>query len=239
MKILLILLLIFSCSSEQQTGKTEAEILYKEAISLKEDGQYTLSNQKLNQIKSHYPYSYYATKAELMSADIYFLQDNYIEAASSYLIFKDMHPKNQKLDYVYLKIAESFFMQRPSTFDRDLGPCHQAIRYYDEFMFKFPNSKHIAKAKVNKSECFAMIKNKEKYIADFYYRTKVYDAAIYRYKNILQVFQDKSLKEHSMKKIIKSYSNLKKKSECNQYFNKYRPLLSKQSVDELSGVCLK
>ena len=54
MKVLNILIaiaascLMLSCAQEQIQGKTEAEILYKEAQDFIKDGRYILANEKLN-----------------------------------------------------------------------------------------------------------------------------------------------------------------------------------------------
>ena len=51
MKFILILLFIISCSSDKPKGKTEAEILYKEAEELMKAERYILATEKLNTIK--------------------------------------------------------------------------------------------------------------------------------------------------------------------------------------------
>ena len=75
---------------------------------------------------------------------------------------------------------------------------------------------------------------KEKYIADFYFKTKVYDAAIFRYKLILSTFEDQQLRDHAMSKIIASNFLQDKKSECLKAYHEYRHQASKlikKSID--------
>ena len=98
--ILAIVLIISSCASDKPKGKTEAEVLFKEAKILMEEERYLLATEKLNNLKNQYPYSYYATPAELLQADILFLQESYVEAAASYLLFRDFHPKHEEIPYV-------------------------------------------------------------------------------------------------------------------------------------------
>lgn len=102
-------------------GSTKAEILFKEAKDLISKSRYIQATEKLNSIRSQYPYSYYATHAELLQADILFSQENYAEAASAYILFRDFHPKYNELGYVIFRISESFYRQLPTTFDRDLS----------------------------------------------------------------------------------------------------------------------
>ncbi|MFT6604810.1 MAG: outer membrane protein assembly factor BamD, partial [Bacteriovoracaceae bacterium] len=121
-------LFLASCSSTRPSGKTEAEVLYKEAQMLVDDGRYLMATEKLNSLRSQFPYSYFATHAELLQADILFDQENFVEAAAAYILFKDFHPRHKKISYVVWRIAESFNNQRPASYDRDLSPLYEAIK---------------------------------------------------------------------------------------------------------------
>ena len=145
--ILFLLQGLLSCAIERPKGKTEAEILYKEAQKLMKDGRYLLATEKLNTIRSQYPYSYYATHAELLSADVLFAQKNFVEAAAAYIVFKDFHPKHKKLSFVLWRIGESFFKQMPSSFDRDLASGIESIKYFKRLIDLYPESEYASKAK--------------------------------------------------------------------------------------------
>ena len=234
------LFILISCSSERPQGKTAAEVLYKEAQVNVENKRYILANEKLNMLKNRYPYSYYATPAELMQAEILFKQEKFAEAAAAFIVFRDFHPKHPKSSYVLLMIAESFFNQVPDTFDRDLQPAEDAIKYYREMLATYPNSPHRPKALENMLKCKEMLRSKEKYIADFYYKTEVYDAARWRYLEILNEFQNPSLKNHSMKRIILSSYHMGEKQDCLRYYQKYAPFIGKdEKVEDTLEECRK
>jgi len=238
--LLSIILIVFSCASEKPKGKTEAEILYKEAQMLMDDGRFILATEKLNQLKNQYPYSVYATPSELMLADILFEQESFIESAAAYLLFRDFHPKHEKLPYVVYKIAQSYYKQIPETFDRDLQPAFEAIKYYKEIKMKFPNSKYSLKANKKISKSLKMIRDKERYIADFYYKTENYDAALWRYKNILENFKNKELVKHSVNRILLSSYHLKNWDSCREYAVKFKPLLkSNNEIKDAINKCIK
>lgn len=217
-----ILVLLFSCASDKPTGKTEAEVLYKEAKELMEDERYILATEKINQLKNQYPYSYYATPAELMMADILFAQENYVESAAAYLLFRDFHPRHEKIPYVIFRIAESFYLQLPDTDDRDLEPAVEAIKYYREIITRYPNSAEVKSAKKKIKECQERLHNKEQYVADFYFKTESYKAALWRYLDILKnIPNDKDLRSHSMSRVIQTTYQLKKYKDCLAYGNKF------------------
>ena len=222
------LVLFISCATEKPEGKTEAEVLYKEAKVMMEEGRYLLATEKLNQLKNQYPYSFYATPAELMQADILYKQENFVEAAAAYLLFKDFHPKHEKTPYVVYRIAEAYYQQIPDTYDRDLQSAFEAIKYYRELIQRFPKTSYVKEAATKINDAEEMIRLKEKYIADFYYKTEVFEAARWRYLNILENFQNSDLVKHSMKRIVLSSYQLKEYDKCALYAQKFAPSLPKK-----------
>ena len=201
--VLTIAVFLSSCTTKRPEGSTEAEVLFKEAKDLISKSRYIQATEKLNQIRSQFPYSYYATHAELLQADVLFAQENYPEAASAYILFRDFHPKYTDLGYVIFRISESFYQQLPSTFDRDLSTGLEAVKYYNELLQNYSNTEYVKDAKARIIQIEDMVLKKEVYIADFYFRTKDFSAAKSRYEEIL-----KSLKDENERKRILSQLDL-------------------------------
>jgi outer membrane protein assembly factor BamD len=236
---LFLLMLIFicaSCSSERPDGKTEAEVLYKEALDMMKDGRHILATERLNTLRSQYPYSFYATHAELLQADILYEQENFAEAASAYIVFKDFHPKYQQLNYVIWRIAESFYNQLPGGFDKDLTSGVEATKYYEELIRLYPSSEFVPQAREKIAITTALLVQREKYIADFYYKTKVYDAARFRYLLILDEFQDEELLQHSMLRVVESSLELGEKDQCLKYYEKYHDKFASSFLQKAESV---
>ncbi len=209
LRILKFLLLIFSfillsCATKRPTGSTEAEILFKEATELISKSRYIQATEKLNSIRSQYPYSFYATHAELLQADILFSQENYAEAASAYILFRDFHPKYSELGYVIFRISESFYRQLPSTFDRDLSAGLDAIKYFNELIQNYPNTEYVKDAQSRINQIEEMVEKKEIYIADFYFKTRDFEAAKNRYEDILKTLRNKEEKLRILTQIDKA-----------------------------------
>lgn len=245
MKIFLILILILltACSTKRPEGKTEAETLYKEAEALMKDKRYIMATEKLNNLKNKYPYSFYATPAELLQADILFKQENYIEAAAAYMVFRDFHPKHEKIAYVIFRIAESYYKQLPETIDRDLDVALEAIRYATEIVENYKASAYVDESHKIITKCNEMLIGKEKYVADFYFKTEVYEAAVYRYLEILNNFNvDEALKKHSMKRVVIGSFNAKNYEKCIQYADQFFQFFDKKDrtvIEKTKQNCLK
>jgi outer membrane protein assembly factor BamD len=229
-------LFLASCSSTRPSGKTEAEVLYKEAQMLVDDGRYLMATEKLNSLRSQFPYSYFATHAELLQADILFDQENFVEAAAAYILFKDFHPRHKKISYVVWRIAESFNNQRPASYDRDLSPLYEAIKYYDELLRVFPNSEYSKGGREKIDECRLLLQKKEQYIADFYFKTDVFQAARHRYLDILKNFTDRDLRNHSIFRVLRSSMELKEPEACKKHYKKYANEVTGSLKKKLSTV---
>jgi outer membrane protein assembly factor BamD len=225
-----------SCSSDKPKGKSEAEILFKEAQELMKAERFILATEKLNIIKTQHPYSFYATPAELLQADVLFLQENYIEAAAAYLLFRDFHPRHEKIPYVVFRIAESYFKQIPDTIDRDLEPALESLKYYDEVVQKYGDTSYKADAESKIKKANSMLREKDIYIADFYFKTKEFSAARYWYLDILENHQDPKTRNHAMVRTVLATLKLKEWEPCLEYVEKFYQLVDKEGQKEIKSV---
>jgi outer membrane protein assembly factor BamD len=234
MKILLVLLLVAACSSDGTKGKTEAEKLYKEAQSLIKDERYILATEKLNLIKTQHPYSFYATPAELLLAEVQYKQENFIEAAASFLLFRDFHPKHERIAWVVFMIGESYYKQLPSTIDRDLEAGAEALKFYQELLEKYPDDGQVPTARKRIDEVNGMLRAKDQYVADFYFKTGVWQAARWWYQDILDRYRKGDpLPAHAMVRMVASSCQMKKWDDCLLLAEKFRPLVDKKDRVEL------
>lgn len=181
----------------QFTGCSTAEIddndpaaLMKEVEEDIEASRYILAIEKLQTIKNKHPYSKQATEAQLRIADVYFLQDNYAEAAATYEAFRDLHPKHPKINYANYRVALSHFSDIPGNHARDLTPANRAEVAFEEYLYKYPKDEFTDEAKKKLAETRAILAEKEMYIADFYYKREAWDAARGRYQKIASQYAE-------------------------------------------------
>lgn len=234
--ITLLIILLSACATDKPDGKSQAEILYKEAEELMKADRFILATEKLNLIKTQHPYSFYATPAELLQADILYEQENYIEAAAAYLLFKDFHPRHEKIPYVVFKIADSYYKQIPDTIDRDLEPALEALKYYDEVLQKYGDTAYGKSAEGRIQKAKKMLRQKDEYIADFYFRTKEFSAARYWYLDILDNHQDPKTRSIAMLRTILATSQLKEWQPCLDYVEKFYQSVDKEGQKEIKSV---
>jgi outer membrane protein assembly factor BamD len=181
------LVLLSGCSSADKKADTP-EGAYQLAQEFDKDERYEEAIKRYLEVKNKFPYSKFATLAELAVADTYFKQESYPEAQVAYQAFKDLHPKHVKIDYVTYKLAMSFYNQLPPTTDRDLTISQSAILYFDEVINQYPNSEHVEDARQKKAAVLKMLAEKEEYIANFYFIREKYDSALGRYEGLLKKY---------------------------------------------------
>lgn len=140
--------------------------------------------RRYTEVKNKFPYSNFATKAELAIADVYYKQESYGESQVAYQMFKDLHPTAPQADYVQFRIGMSYFNQLPSSIDRDLTTANDAILNLSDLIKKYPNSQYVTEAQEKRSAAIKMLAEKEEYVADFYFKRKIFDSALARYEGL-------------------------------------------------------
>lgn len=193
-KTLRVIILLFaagnliSCASVEHNSNTP-EGAFALAEEFEKSDRYEEALRRYQEVKNKYPYSNFATRAELAIADVYYKQESYGEAQLSYQMFKELHPTAANIDYVQFRIGMSFFMQLPSTIDRDLTLANDAIVHFSEMIKKYPNSQYLAEAQEKRTKTVKMLAEKEEYIADFYFKRKIFDSALGRYEGLYNKFR--------------------------------------------------
>jgi outer membrane protein assembly factor BamD len=180
----------FSGCASAPVNDNEPERLYKEALDDIQSDHYQVAVEKLKLVRNKFPYSSWATEAQLKIADVYFLQDAFAEAALAYEAFRDLHPKHEKVPYAMFRAAKSYFSDAPGTVARDLTTVQKALDAYNEFLRRFPQAPEVADAKKDVTEARRLLSEKELYIGDFYFKRDFFDSAKPRYQKILNLYPE-------------------------------------------------
>lgn len=176
-------LFVSACSTTEKNSNTP-EGAFAIAEDFDKGERYEEATRRYTEVKNKFPYSSYATKAELALADVYYKQESFAEAQVAYQMFKELHPTAPQSDYVQFRIGMSYFSQLPSTIDRDLTLANDAILNLSDLIKKYPNSQYVAEAKEKRTAAIKMLAEKEEYIADFYFKRDIWASALTRYEGL-------------------------------------------------------
>lgn len=227
-------ILMASCASEEK--KTDsAESTFAVAQEYEKDERFEEAIKKYSEVKNKYPYSQFATKAELAIADVYYKQESYGEAQINYQTFRELHPTHAQIDYVIFRTGLSFYQQLPETIDRDLSLANDAIASFDEVMKRFPKSEFVAEAKEKKETALKKLAEKEDYVGDFYFKRKIYDSALLRYEFLVANYPKLGLEERALARAY--FSAVKVKDHVKT--KKYRDMLKAQFPESKELTALK
>jgi outer membrane protein assembly factor BamD len=209
-------LMLVACSSNDKRSDTP-DGAYAIAEEFDKEERYEEAAKRYNEVKNKFPYSRFATLAELAVSDVYFKQESFAEAQVSYQSFKDLHPKHARIDYVTYRLGLSYYMQLPPTIDRDLTLAKSAILFFDEVLSRFPQSEYAKEAREKRDSAVKMLAEKEQYIADFYFKREKYDSALSRYEFLLKNYPNIGFELNALSKAALSCARLGDMDKARSY----------------------
>lgn len=209
--LLVIGIIGFGCSGKD-INDSDPKTLYEDAEADISSSNYQLAQDKLRILKNKFPYSKYSVIAKLRIADVFFLQENFAEAAASYETFRDLHPSHEKAAYAGYRTAKSYYLDIPSNIARDLTAAHRALDAYQDFLNKYPTSEFAEESRKDLVEVKSQLSQKELYIAKFYIREDKFEAAKVRLTKILQLYPDTPEAKTASEKILEVEKEIEKEA---------------------------
>ena len=185
------------CASAPPTEELpSAETYYKRGLEALEgdsvlyfftDVDYALAIELFQEVIDNYPYSEYATLAELKLADVYFEQGSYEQSASYYQDFVELHPRHPEVPYALYRQGLCWY-QEMGTPDRDQVATRDAIAQFEVLLARFPHSEYAGEVERFLREARDLLALHDLHVADFYFQRGVYHAAARRYVDVLEVY---------------------------------------------------
>ncbi len=191
--ILTLIAVLMGCSSGDKLDTSTAQGAFEQAERYAKDERFEEAIEKFESVKNKHPYSKFAVEAKLRIADIQYQRESYVEAQTAYQLFKDLHPKHSRSDYVTYRLAMSIYNQLPSSIDRDLSLSEKAIQYFDEIAKSYSGSEYVADSKEKKLDILRRLAEKEYYIAEFYFIREKFDSALKRFESLIKTYPDSGL----------------------------------------------
>jgi outer membrane protein assembly factor BamD len=208
-------LLFLGCSSDEILPSPPAEVLYAKAHDAIFEEEYKEAHEHLELLIREYPFSAYAADAELLEADVYFLEEEYILAAESYEAFLEMHPFHKRVDYAtYRRGASSH--ELIDSYDRDISYAKDARRILESFFSLYPDSTYGARAKERLDSVYETLGMHELYVAQLYNRLDKYKAALARIEGLLKEFPTATIIEEALElkaELLEEIKNSPKEEE--------------------------
>jgi len=209
------------------TYRRTPEANYKKGLVELKDENYPEATKYFAFVKNKFPFSRFATLAELRLADTYYAQEKYLEAIDAYKLFIKFHPTHDEVTggYVSYRICEGYMKQIPSDWflvppshEKDQGATKDAMRELQAFLTTFKQSKHLPQVKALYRRCIRRLADHELYVARFYLDQDKPKATILRLETLLKQYPDAGVDPEVMLLLGQTYMKLDKKEQARTTF---------------------
>ena len=223
-KLFLIAVLLHSCSAKKDEKSLIKEInqeqelitVYKEALDNLEKNDTFFAANKFLEAELLFPQSDWAPRAALMAAYSFYLQDYYSKSIYHLERFIDTYPKNKNLDYAYYLLAMCYY-ENIEDEKRDLRPLIKSKDLFKLVIDRFPESNFAIDSKYKINFINDILASKEIYIGRHYVKKEKWIAALNRFKNIIENYEDTIYVEEAIHRIVEIYYKLGLENEAKKY----------------------
>src|ERR687898_2663286 len=129
-----------------------AEALFAEGTRNLNEKRYARAIVALQKLKTEHPFSPLLTETELKIADAYYLNQQYPEAIAAFKEFQGLHPTNENIPFVILRLGQAHLDQFTSV-DRDQKNTEIAKGYFETVITNHPKSPHAHEAAEKLAKC--------------------------------------------------------------------------------------
>ena len=208
----LFVLTLGACSSDDkaktgaETNETAVE-LYNNGLKAMKDGNYRLAITSFEDVERKYPYSEYATDAQLLAGKAAFEGDFFDDAIIALDRFIELHPGNEQIDYAYYLQALCYYEQI-SDVRRDQKATNEALNALDTLIKRFPNSQYSRDAQLKRDLTLDHLAGKEMEIGRYYLTRGHVSASITRFLNVVRSYQTTTHVPEALHRLVEAYLSL-------------------------------
>ncbi|HEY6105719.1 MAG TPA: outer membrane protein assembly factor BamD, partial [Anaeromyxobacteraceae bacterium] len=155
--------------------------------------------------------------------DLRFKEEKYPEAAELYAQFVKMHPSHEEVDYAafraglarYQEMPTNFFLFPPS-YERDMSSAEAALKAFEEFLRKYPKSKHAEEARKKLDEVKGRFADREWYVAGFYRHRERWPGVAARLERLLKEYPGSAREPEALLGLAEAYLKMNERFRAQQ-----------------------
>ena len=174
---------------ETPTGNTPPEkFLFQRANDAVRRQRWLDARKYFQQIVDNYPQSTLRPDAKLGVGDTYLSEGgeaNLVLAENEFREFIQFYPTNARADYAQYKLAMTHY-ERMKAPERDQTETRAAVREFDAFFERYPNSMLTSEVREKWREARNRLSEASYKVGLYYYRARWYPGAIDRFKEVLK-----------------------------------------------------
>lgn len=197
---------------EQDSRKSVAR-LYRRAASALESEKYKKAEKLFQKVERQFPYSRWATQAQLMAAFSAYKDLRYEQAIQGLERFIELHPGSDKIAYAHYLKALSYY-ERISDVQRDQEKTRKALKALTTVIKRFPDSKYVRDAKLKRDLVRDHLAGKHMSIGRYYLNNGQINAAIGRFTQVIRDYETTSHTPEALYRLVEGYLKLGVKDQA-------------------------
>ncbi len=220
---LIFISLLISCSSEKKVSiikekniETQMIEAFEEGYKELEDGDVLFAAKKFNEAELLYPQSEWAPKAALMAAYSYYSQDYYYDAEYELNRFLKVYPNEKNVPYAHYLLGMVYY-ERIIDEKKDLEPLVMAEEKFKFIEENYPNTDFALDSSYKLDLIKDYLASKEMYIGIHYIKKNKWIAAINRFKNVVDKYDETSFIDEALHRLVELHYKLGLLEESQKY----------------------
>ena len=220
------MILLNSCSKDEKEisiikeTRQDLEIAtaYKEAYKALEENDPYFAAKKFLEAELLFPQSKWAPRSALMSSYSYYLQNFYAEALLNLERYLKTYPDDEDQAYAHYLIAMCYY-ETIEDEKRDTGPL---IKARDKFRFvlkEYPGTDFAMDSNFKIELIQDILASKEMYLGRHYIKKGKWIAAMNRFKNIVEEYQETIFIEEAIHRLVEINYKIGLLDESQRYAN--------------------
>ena len=223
LKILIILFLIISCSKNEKVSvvkekniNTQMIEAFREGYEELENGDVLFAAKKFNEAELLYPQSQWAPKSALMAAYSYYSKDYYYDAEYELKRFLKIYPNEKNIPYAHYLLGMIYY-EKIIDEKKDLGPLVMAEEKFKFVEKNYPNTDFALDSSYKLDLIQDYLASKEMYIGMHYVKKEKWIAAINRFKNVVNNYEETSFIDEALHRLVELHYKVGLVEESQKY----------------------
>jgi outer membrane protein assembly factor BamD len=222
----IILIFFAGCSGEEKNislikaTNQDLEMLatYKEAYTALDEGDPYYAAKKFLEAELLFPQSDWAPRSALMAAYSFYLQNYYSEALSNLERYLKTYPNDKNTVYAHYLIGMCYYETIEGE-KKDTAPLLNAKEKFQFILENYPNTDFALDSKFKIGLIEDILAAKEMYIGRHYLKKEKWIAAINRFKNVVEYFDQTVFVEEALHRLVEVNYKLGLENEAKKYAN--------------------
>ena len=184
-----------------------AATLYRNGVAELRRGKNKKAVALFSEVEVNYPYSTWATHAELLHGYAEYRRQDFVAAIGALTRFVQLHPANPEAAYAYYLRALCYYEQIGGV-QQDQTPTREADQALQEVVTRFPNTAYASDARIKLRLVANRLAGHDMVIGRFYERQHLYAAAIRSYQKVVQQYQTTTFVPEALERLVECYLDL-------------------------------